>query len=89
MRHVQFSKKIVVAVTTCVTIICVTGMFLTWNVGNADSLTAIIKAFIDYATIVFACYSGNSIAEKIITSRAPIIGAAEIRDKEDETDGMG
>jgi len=62
--YVQFSKRIVVAVTASVTGICVAGVLLCALIGGAEEVELVVKAYINYAIVVFAAYSGNSAVEK-------------------------
>ena len=62
--YVQFSKRIVVAVTTSVTVICLVALLLTGLIGGAEEVVLVVKAYISYAIVVFAAYSGNSAVEK-------------------------
>ena len=64
--YMQFSKKIVIAVTVSVTAIALIAIGFCWNALDTVSLVDVVKAYVGYATIVFASYSGNSIAEKIV-----------------------
>ena len=64
-QHVQFSKKMVVFVCGAVTAVCVAGIALcAFYLGSADGLVEITRAFIGYAMVTFAAYSGNSAVEK-------------------------
>jgi len=63
-HYVQFSKKIVMAVTAAVTLLCMVGLVLCAVIGDATGLVSVVKAYISYAIIVFAAYSGNSAVEK-------------------------
>jgi hypothetical protein len=62
--YVQFSKRIVVAVTASVTAICLAAMILCTMAGDTVSVVLVVKAYISYAIVVFAAYSGNSAVEK-------------------------
>jgi hypothetical protein len=62
--YVQFSKRIVVAVTASVTAICLAALLLCAIAGDAPSVVLVVKAYISYAIVVFAAYSGNSAVEK-------------------------
>ena len=64
--YMQFSKKVVVAVTVSVTAIALLAIGFCWNATDTVSLVDVVKSYVGYATIVFASYSGNSIAEKIV-----------------------
>lgn len=68
--YVQFSKRIVTAVTIAVTIIAACAIGLCWQGGDMVSLVEVVKAYIGYATLVFAAYSGNSAVEKWLVRRA-------------------
>lgn len=62
--YVQFSKRIVVAVTASVTGMCTAGLLLCLLLGGAEEVVLVVKAYISYAIVVFAAYSGNSAVEK-------------------------
>jgi len=62
--YVQFSKRIVVAVTVSVTALCLAAQLLCALIGGAEEVVLVIKAYISYAIVVFAAYSGNSTVEK-------------------------
>ena len=66
----QFSKKVVVAVTVSVTAIALLAIGFCWNALDTVSLVEVVKSYVGFATIVFASYSGNSIAEKIVLHQA-------------------
>ena len=63
-RYVQFSKIIVVAVTAAVTVICAAGMIMCFVRGDTGAVVDLGQAYIGYALVVFAAYSGNSAVEK-------------------------
>lgn len=67
--YVQFSKRMVVAVTIAATAVCLLGMILCACMGNTDGLVEIVKAFIGYALVAFAAYSGNSAVEKWLVKK--------------------
>ena len=62
--YVQFSKRIVVAVTASVTGMCIAGVLLCFLIGGAEEVVLVVKAYISYAIVVFSAYSGNSAVEK-------------------------
>ncbi len=62
--YVQFSKRIVVAVTTSVTVLCMAALLLCALIDGAEEVVLVVKAYISYAIVVFAAYSGNSAVEK-------------------------
>ena len=68
-RYTQFSKKIVVAVTAAVTVICAAALVLCYMAGDTDSVVGVTNAYIGYATIAFTAYSGNSAVEKWLTKK--------------------
>ena len=68
-KYTQFSKKIVVAVTAAVTVICASALVLCYMAGDTDSVVGVTNAYIGYATIAFAAYSGNSAVEKWLTKK--------------------
>jgi hypothetical protein len=67
--YVQFSKKMVVAVTIAATTVCLLGRIRCACMGNTDGLVEIVKAFISYALVAFAAYSGNSAVEKWLVKK--------------------
>ena len=68
-KYVQFSKKIVVAVTASVTAICAAALVLCYLAGDTGSVVGVTNAYIGYATVAFVAYSGNSAAEKWLTRK--------------------
>ena len=68
-KYTQFSKKIVVAVTTAVTIICAAALVLCYLSGDTAGVVDAANAYIGYATVAFVAYSGNSAAEKWLTKK--------------------
>jgi len=68
-RYVQFSKVIVVAVTVAVTVICGIGMWLCYTLDSTEGIVELGKAYISYAIVAFAAYSGNSAVEKWLIRR--------------------
>ena len=68
-KYVQFSKHIVVAVTSTVTLICAAALVLCFMAGDTGSVVAAANAYIGYATVAFVAYSGNSAAEKWLVHR--------------------
>ena len=67
--YVQFSKRIVVAVTASVTAICLAALILCAMADDAPSVVLVVKAYISYAIVVFAAYSGNSAVEKWLVKK--------------------
>ena len=65
--YVQFSKRIVLLVTVAVTVISLLAMVLCFFRSDTDALVSTVRTYINYATIVFAAYSGNSVFEKWLT----------------------
>ena len=68
-KYTQFSKKIVVAVTLAVTIICAAALVLCFLADDTAGVVEAANAYIGYATIAFVAYSGNSAAEKWLTKK--------------------
>lgn len=68
-KYTQFSKKIVVAVTAAVTVICAAALVLCYLSGDTAGVVEAANAYIGYATIAFVAYSGNSAAEKWLTKK--------------------
>ena len=65
--YVQFSKRIVLLVTIAVTAISLLAMVLCFFRSDTEALISTVRTYINYATIVFAAYSGNSVFEKWLT----------------------
>ena len=65
--YVQFSKRIVLLVTIAVTVISLLAVVLCFFRSDTDALISTVRTYINYATIVFAAYSGNSVFEKWLT----------------------
>ena len=68
--YVQFSKRIVLLVTIAVTVISLLAVVLCFFRSDTDALISTVRTYINYATIVFAAYSGNSVFEKWLTQRS-------------------
>ena len=68
-KYTQFSKKIVVAVTAAVTIICAAALVLCYLSGDTAGVVEAANAYIGYATVAFTAYSGNSAVEKWLTRK--------------------
>jgi len=68
-KYTQFSKKIVVAVTAAVTVICAAALVLCYLAGDTAGVVEAANAYIGYATIAFTAYSGNSAVEKWLTRK--------------------
>lgn len=81
-RYTQFSKKIVVAVTLAVTIICASALVLCYMSGDTDSVVGVTNAYIGYATIAFTAYSGNSAVEKWLTKKYGSVHTSEAEETE-------
>ena len=65
--YVQFSKRIVLLVTVTVTVISLLAVVLCFFRNDTEALISTVRTYINYATIVFAAYSGNSVFEKWLT----------------------
>ena len=76
-KYVQFSKRIVVAVTAAVTAICAAALVLCFMAGDTGSVVAAANAYIGYATVAFVAYSGNSAAEKWLTRKYASVHTSE------------
>lgn len=85
-QQIQFSKKIVVSTTVSVTAICVISIILMYAVGSVQYMAQVIKSYVTFAMIVFASYSGNSIAQKFILNRnmGAIMSSMKQEQKEDK-----
>lgn len=67
--YVQFSKRMVVLITLCVTAMSLLGIIVCTLYGQLMYLVEILRSYIGYATITFAAYSGNSAVEKYLVKR--------------------
>ena len=76
-KYTQFSKRIVVAVTAAVTIICASALVLCYLAGDTGSVVGVTNAYIGYATVAFVAYSGNSAAEKWLTRKYDSVHTSE------------
>ena len=65
--YVQFSKRIVLLVTITVTVISLLAVVLCFFRNDTEALISTVRTYINYATIVFAAYSSNSVFEKWLT----------------------
>ena len=83
--YVQFSKRIVVAVTVCVTVLSLVGVVLCYAGNGLEELQGVVKQYIQYAMVVFVAYSGNSAMEKWLLKKA----GATTSDEETETEEKG
>lgn len=84
-KYTQFSKKIVVAVTAAVTVICAAALVLCFLAGDTAGVVDAANAYIGYATIAFAAYSGNSAIEKWLIKKY----GAEHTSEADTTESNG
>ena len=76
---IQFSKVVVVFVTVAVTGLCTAAVRLAYRMSDAGNMVNAVKAYIEYATIAFVAYSGNSAVEKwLVYHRTGMPGTQEI-----------
>ena len=80
----QFSKKMVVFVNIAVTAISVMSIILCYASENMTVTQHIVEAYIGFATVCFAAYSGNSAVEKWLIRR--YANKDDTEDEEDEKD---
>ena len=80
---IQFSKIVVVFVTMAVTALCSIAVRLSYKMSDANNMVNAVKAYIEYATIAFVAYSGNSAVEKWLIYRGGKIEEAIKDTKED------
>lgn len=81
-KYTQFSKKIVVAVTLAVTIICAAALVLCFLADDTAGVVEAANAYIGYATIAFTAYSGNSAVEKWLTKKYGSVHTSEAEEAE-------
>lgn len=67
--YIQFSKKMVVFVNIAVTVITVLAMIFCFIMESMTVIQHIVEAYIGFATVCFAAYSGNSAIEKWLIKR--------------------
>lgn len=63
-KYVQFSKKMVIVITSAVTAMTVFSILLCYFLGEETGIVKIISGYLTYATVCFVAYSGNSACEK-------------------------
>ena len=85
--YVQFSKKMVIFVTAAVTAISLMSILLCSFSDGLQELQHIVEAFIGYATVCFAAYSGNSAVEKWLIRRYG--GGQRNGEDEEESEDVG
>ena len=88
-KYTQFSKRVVIAVCICVTLLSVIGVWLSYTSGEMEQATQIIKVYIQYAMVVFAAYSGNSAVEKWLVHRWGESASVPSIPDEDEAESNG
>ena len=79
--YVQFSKRIVLLVTIAVTVISLLAVVLCFFRSDTEALVSTVRTYINYATIVFAAYSGNSVFEKWLTQGKSVDAAGDTEEK--------
>ena len=79
--YVQFSKRIVLLVTTAVTVISLLAVVLCFFRSDTEALISTVRTYINYATIVFAAYSSNSVFEKWLTQGKSADAAGDTEEK--------
>ena len=67
--YIQFSKLVVIFVTLAVTALCTSAVVLTYKLMDVAQMVNAVRAYIEYATIAFVSYSGNSAVEKWLVNR--------------------
>ena len=77
--YVQFSKRIVLLVT--IAVISLLAVVLCFFRSDTDALISTVRTYINYATIVFAAYSGNSVFEKWLTQGKGADAAGDTEEK--------
>ena len=80
---IQFSKIVVVFVTLAVTMLCTVAVRLSYKMSDASAMVNAVRAYIEYATIAFVAYSGNSAVEKWLVHK----GGGAIKDSKDDESG--
>ena len=79
IRPVQ--QAIVLLVTIAVTVISLLAVVLCFFRSDTDALISTVRTYINYATIVFAAYSGNSVFEKWLTQGKSADAAGDTEEK--------
>lgn len=67
--YVQFSKRMVVLVTVAVTAIVAASVLGMICDSAYTELPQVLDHYLDYASVVFVAYSGNSALEKWLVNR--------------------
>ena len=68
-------------VTIAVTVISLLAMVLCFFRSDTEALVSTVRTYINYATIVFAAYSGNSVFEKWLTQGKSVEAAGDTEEK--------
>ena len=68
-------------VTIAVTVISLLAMVLCFFRSDTEALVSTVRTYINYATIVFAAYSGNSVFEKWLTQGKSAEAAGDTEEK--------
>lgn len=64
-QYVQFSKKCVIATLVSVNTLALITLGGMIYMGDMSNIASLMQSYFGFAGIVFACYSGNSLGEKI------------------------
>ena len=84
-QHVQFSKKMVVTVVASMIALCAMTILLSCVGWETTAAVEVVKAYGQFAIVVFAAYSGNSAVEKWLIFTAK----SKNTDTEDESSSNG
>ena len=68
-------------VTIAVTVISLLAVVLCFFRSDTEALISTVRTYINYATIVFAAYSGNSVFEKWLTQGKGADAAGDTEEK--------
>ena len=79
--YVLFCIRIALLVTTAVTVISLLAAVLCFFRSDTEALISTVRTYINYATIVFAAYSSNSVFEKWLTQGKSADAAGDTEEK--------
>ncbi len=66
--YVQFSKIMVMMVLIAVTALAAMSLYGMIHLGDFSQTASLFGSYTDFAAVVFVAYSGNSVAEKWLSS---------------------
>jgi len=77
-KYVQFSKRMVVCISICLSILSLIAIYMSYLINDADAIVKIVTIDGYYAIFAFIAYSGNSMLEKWLIKKGGGILGSEI-----------